>query len=459
MQPSGFNVSPYSLKNILAGLRNPSLSLLAADLLLDLLMADLLHAQAALAKRLNLVLLCQGQLSVFHLCFKKCCACSIKPMGRNAMNPIASAEARIKQLCCLGLGGQAIMPAVLAELHELIPSYSNGFTWSDSCGQMSNSLIENIDEFMPLVPDYFDEFCNRRENEVILSFQDAMLGDDDVLMFDEMLKVDRREYFQHDYYHLLARVNFHTSLKAVAREGGVALGGLAFHRSKGDPEFNADDKRLLTQLIPFIAHALTAAPSSGTSLVDSGYEGFVIVDLEGRICHLCRHARRLLMLARRQAIPAGTRHTDLELPAPVMQICSSLATVFSGRASAVVPPILYHRNDLGGFSFRAHWLNNDGLQEPAPEPLPLIGIHIRHQEPLLVRVIRRFRELPNLSRRQMQICLLLVESIPNKEIAQRMNMSTCTVVTHTRRIYDKLDVHDRAALVAKLTSASDDARW
>ncbi|HET8701811.1 MAG TPA: hypothetical protein VFL97_09125 [Nitrococcus sp.] len=45
----------------------------------------------------------------------------------DAMKPTASAETRIKQLCCLGLGGEAAIPAVLAELHALIPSYANSY--------------------------------------------------------------------------------------------------------------------------------------------------------------------------------------------------------------------------------------------------------------------------------------------------------------------------------------------
>jgi hypothetical protein len=42
-------------------------------------------------------------------------------------NPAAHAQARLQQLCCLGLGGHAIMPALLNELHDLILSYSNAF--------------------------------------------------------------------------------------------------------------------------------------------------------------------------------------------------------------------------------------------------------------------------------------------------------------------------------------------
>ncbi|MDN5872081.1 MAG: helix-turn-helix transcriptional regulator [Nitrococcus sp.] len=55
-----------------------------------------------------------------------------------------------------------------------------------------------------------------------------------------------------------------------------------------------------------------------------------------------------------------------------------------------------------------------------------------------------------MSQRQMQIGLLLATGVPNAAIASQMNMSSHTVVTHTRRLYEKLDVHNRAELVAKL---------
>jgi hypothetical protein len=79
------------------------------------------------------------------------------------------ALAHIKQLCCLGLGSQAIMPALLKELHGLIPSYANRFVWADKCGRVSNFLAENLHETEEQVALYFREFYNRREREVIWS--------------------------------------------------------------------------------------------------------------------------------------------------------------------------------------------------------------------------------------------------------------------------------------------------
>lgn len=79
--------------------------------------------------------------------------------------PAARAEAWIRQLCCLGLGGQAIMPALLEQLHDLIPSHSNAFFWADSNLEFSDLYDENP-AFPGIASIYLTEFYNRREVEV-----------------------------------------------------------------------------------------------------------------------------------------------------------------------------------------------------------------------------------------------------------------------------------------------------
>lgn len=50
----------------------------------------------------------------------------------------------------------------------------------------------------------------------------------------------------------------------------------------------------------------------------------------------------------------------------------------------------------------------------------------------------------------MDICLLLAADHSHAVIAKRMGMSEHTVATHIRRIYEKLDVHNRVELMNKL---------
>ena len=55
-----------------------------------------------------------------------------------------SALAHFRQLCCLGLGGPAVMPSLLAAMHDLIPCETNGFFWADEAGRMAGFQPEYV---------------------------------------------------------------------------------------------------------------------------------------------------------------------------------------------------------------------------------------------------------------------------------------------------------------------------
>ena len=54
-----------------------------------------------------------------------------------------------------------------------------------------------------------------------------------------------------------------------------------------------------------------------------------------------------------------------------------------------------------------------------------------------------------LSPRQVQILSLIIEGCSDKEIAQRLGVSARTVDSHLQRLYERHDVHSRAAIVGK----------
>ena len=55
-----------------------------------------------------------------------------------------------------------------------------------------------------------------------------------------------------------------------------------------------------------------------------------------------------------------------------------------------------------------------------------------------------------LSRRELEVAMLVSEGEGNKQIADRLSLSEWTVSTYLRRIYAKLGVHSRAAMVARI---------
>lgn len=52
-----------------------------------------------------------------------------------------------------------------------------------------------------------------------------------------------------------------------------------------------------------------------------------------------------------------------------------------------------------------------------------------------------------LTPREREVLTLIAKGFTNSEIAEKLNLSINTIKTHRSNIYDKLDIHDRAALV------------
>jgi DNA-binding CsgD family transcriptional regulator len=80
----------------------------------------------------------------------------------------------------------------------------------------------------------------------------------------------------------------------------------------------------------------------------------------------------------------------------------------------------------------------------------LLDTEVKGFRYLLIRMPRPARGRIQLSPREQEIVRMVAKGHPNKVIADVLNISCWTVCTHLRRIFAKLGVGSRAAMVAQL---------
>ena len=194
------------------------------------------------------------------------------------------AIAGIRRLCCLGLGGQVAIPALLGELHALIPSNNNFFLWAGPNQEVVNFYGEG--DILQSVPLYFSEFLDKREQDVVFTFSEVTRRNrksEVTTTYESNLKVDRRTYERHDFYNALMRPHgIDLTLELKVFEHGRGLGMLKVPRQIGEAEFTDRDRILLEWIAPYAAHALVPARAD-KQLVESDDRRLMIATPAGEI--------------------------------------------------------------------------------------------------------------------------------------------------------------------------------
>lgn len=335
------------------------------------------------------------------------------------------------------------MPALLRDLHDLVPCDSSGFFWVDEHYEMSNLCAEKM-----LAPDlmrlYFSRFYHKAEQSFQTGFKERVKtgAPVEITNFDE-------SFYRSDYYNLIWRhLDVHRALYAVIRERGRALGQLSLYRTSKDPPFTLLERDQLACVIHYIAHGLSAAPKrtddwKGLVQDAEAASGLVILDRNGKLVHTSAEGRRLLFLAAYPRIsPATIGGSINDVPLTLTSLCTNLGRVFRGEAAP--PPVWHMHNAWGKFVFRAYCMVDDPNADDA-----LIGVTVQHRESPPLSLMRAMKTV-HLSAKQKEVVLLLARGHSHQEIAREMNVSLNTANYHMKQVYDKLDAHDRGEVLQKL---------
>jgi DNA-binding CsgD family transcriptional regulator len=346
------------------------------------------------------------------------------------------------------------MASLLPALRELVPSDSAAFFWVDARGEMQNLYAERLlpAEVMSL---YFERYYEGREASFRNAFLKRAAAPDGVVSMSADGELRKSDY----YNEILKRLDAHHVLYGIVREQGAALGQLSLYRPLDAPAFTPRERADLASVIRYIAHGIAGDDSrpresagGGFSFQDSEDEAMLVTDRTGNIRHASEKGRRLLLLATTSEInPASLKASVNERATQVLRtLCGRLGAVAHGEEPT--PPMMILDTKWGRHILRAYWLDDDNQAADA-----LIGVRVQRQEPMILRFVRAMGRLP-LSPQQREIALMIAQGKSNQEIAEGLGVSGNTVAYHIKQLFLKLDVHDRAGAVERITSGDNRLR-
>jgi DNA-binding CsgD family transcriptional regulator len=364
----------------------------------------------------------------------------------------AALVAHVRQLCCLGLGGRAIMPALLNAVRELVMFDAAEFAWIDARGELLNLYAE------PMLPAevmdfYFECSDGAGEHPTCSTFRLRAAQPDPVSTLSVTDAVRHTEF----YRHVLLRLGAEHALFCVIRDRDRPLGQLALYRTQKRAGFGASDRHAIAAVANYIGHGLDDSSgasryaSADQSYRDTDHQAMLTLDRDGTLRHCSRAALRLLQFITLDSVNRATvAQQDSAIQSLMRELAEQLTALFkNGDDPNGKPPGIIVTNRWGRFVLRAYWLTDD-----AHSPDALIGVQLRRQEPVILRLSQAMRRLA-LSPQQKEVGLLLAQGKSNPEIAGALGVSLNTANYHVKQLFAKLNTHERSEVAPKLLGVTD----
>src|SRR5262245_43084524 len=215
------------------------------------------------------------------------------------------ALAHVRQLCNLGLSSEAVMPALLESVRQLVRAESAGFFWVDARGEMSNLYAERM-----LAPEVMRRYFERHYSSPEHAFKErlkerAAKGE---FVFESVADsaLEATRYFQE----VLSPLDAFRFLHAIVHERGRILGQLSLYRNRRGARFSRADKDVIEQVTQHIRFCCASNQKprgeKTDAFRDSDEEALVIASTEGEIATASHRAYALLAHASGEPINRDT---------------------------------------------------------------------------------------------------------------------------------------------------------
>ncbi len=224
---------------------------------------------------------------------------------------------------------------------------------------------------------------------------------------------------------------FSTALVIFLGDGTSLRGVAGVERRGDDPTFSADDMEALAAVEPLFKHAVDAQfrirgldrRAAALRAIGNVRGSVLVIDC----------VERCLVSTSSDGWRPSSRRLERSLVAAAMRLLAPDSEGFQGLPVCV-----------GDIMIRAVTGLADGAE---PSPTRYAAMHIAPMSAVGTAVMR-------LSPRERAVAQLLVEGYSSVNIAARYSLSTNTVRTFMRRLYDKLGVFNRADLVRELVCST-----
>ncbi len=354
----------------------------------------------------------------------------------------AELRVHIRQLCCLGVTGEQLMPALLKAVRQLIGAESAAFFWVNARGDMT-ALYAERQLPAPVMKLYFERFYESGESSFRQAFTSRSQLAEPVTVVTASAAAERTAYYNEVMRHLDA---YHV-LYGIVREQGEALGQLSLYRPKSTTTFSSTQRAELTSIMRYVAHGVSQRRNdvvATNGFLDADEDAVFVVEADGRIRQLSAAARKLLTLATHGGIgPEQIRSGVEEGARPALrQLVAQLRDVLSGAELA--PPSLVVDNAWGRFVLRAYALSDEPLATDAP-----VAVRIQRQEPMLLKFVDALQGF-GLSPQQREIAAGLARGASNQELAAELGVSANTIAYHIKQLFARLDTHDRQQMIGRV---------
>lgn len=360
-------------------------------------------------------------------------------------------RAQIRQLCCLGLPAETLMPRLLPLIRQFVPAESAGFFWVDGRGDIKNLYAERMlpSQQMQL---YFERYYDTEHPFRSQFLARARSGQSvDSTSADSALQ--RTAY----YNEIMRELDAHHVLYGVVRDHGAALGQLSLYRPRTAHEFDQKSRSDLAAILHYVAHAIAAGqvvdarvrsvpvtPLANPKLgyTDTEEEAVVIANDDGELLQASDAARRLLVKAVDGAFAPGP-----------LRAAQDAVTALTVRMAVLLkrtderPPVQTMNTRWGRIQLRAYRLGE--------VPTGPFAMRILRQEPMLLHFSESLRTL-GLPPQQHEILLRVAQGAGNREIAADMGLSPNTVAYHIKQIFSRLDIHERGEAINSVLSRGQD---